>query len=81
MKKSLRWDKLLQNIELKTNQPKEFWDNIRRLMVSTSEASSYLKNEYGAKSHKDIEKEEIFRKTWRDVFRISEEENGKLCNN
>ena len=74
------WNKLLQNIELKTNEPKEFWANIKRLMGSTNETTPYLKDETGAKRYKETEKEEIFRKTWSEVFKISEAENRKFCN-
>ena len=43
------WKNLISNIEMKRNEPKEFWGNIQRIMGSKEEQSLYLKDNQGNK--------------------------------
>ena len=73
------WHKIIQTVEIKYNKPREFWADIKKLMGGKEEKITYMKNENGDKLYSDKEKEELFRKEWKNVFRISNEENRKFC--
>ena len=73
------WRKVISDTEIKYNDPKAFWTNIRRLQGGKQEIIPYLKDERGNKIYKDEDKEKQFRKVWKDVFRITEEENRNFC--
>ena len=73
------WKKVIEDIDLKTNEPREFWANIRRIMGGTQEQILYLKNNQGNKCYEDNDKEKLFREIWEQVFQITPEENRLFC--
>ena len=73
------WRKLIENVEIKYKEPKKFWSDIRRLQGGKQEIVPYLKDNRGNKLYKDEEKEEQFRTVWKDIFKITEEENRNFC--
>lgn len=63
----------INNLKSVYNTPKIFWDNINELKGNKTNTSPYIID--NKKLYTEEEKEEVFRKIWRDVFSINPEEN------
>ncbi|KAG0417818.1 hypothetical protein EQH57_0865, partial [Dictyocoela roeselum] len=71
------WNNMIEKTDAERNS-KDFWTSIKRMIGQTSSKQmSYLKDSNNEEVHDDDKKEEIFRRYWREVFKISEEENRR----
>ena len=73
------WKNILQKVEIKYNEPRIFWSQIRMLQGGKQDTTPYIKNARGEKIYEDKEKEKEFRKVWQNIFKISDEENRNFC--
>ena len=71
------WNSRVRNVDLNYGQPGMFWNVVARLLGKSSEAAPYILSN-NVKVFKDDEKELVFRAYWRDVFRITPEENRQF---
>lgn len=71
------WEKEITLLTNTHNNPNLFWSKIKALKVSTNSNPSYILSN-NTKIYEDREKEIIFRNIWKNVFRISEEENEEF---
>ena len=72
------WKSLIRQTEIKYNDPKAFWQKIRKLMGGKNQSIPYMKDAQGNKLYSDTEKEQLFRSTWEEVFQITPEENQQF---
>ena len=75
------WESLIRKIETTKNDPKSFWDSVKRIMGGKVNPTPYLLDEQGNKKYDEKEKEQLFRKIWKDIFCISHQENQNFCQN
>lgn len=73
------WEGLLTQIETDKRDPKKFWSGIKRLMGTSTSEKTHILDENGGKKYEAYEKEQLFRKHWENVFKISPEENLNFC--
>lgn len=72
------WDELIRKTDMERNS-KEFWISVRRMMGGNSKIETrYLKDHNGQDIYDDKGREEIFRRYWSTVFKISAEENEQF---
>ena len=70
-----RWNELVEEAAADVGNPKEFWKKIKNMMGSQQTKVEYITAANGTKKHDDQGKEEALQEKWREVFRISPEEN------
>lgn len=71
-----KWNKLIEDLEIDSKDPKVFWRTIHKMMgTERCNTTNYIKDQNGRKLYSDADKEREFRKRWSKVFDISEEEN------
>ena len=71
-----KWNELIANTDTERNN-KDFWLSIKRMIgKSTSSEMRYLRGHNNEEVYEDEGKENIFRKNWKKIFQISEEENA-----
>ncbi len=68
------WEDKINHILQSSNNPKVFWNKIKLLTGNSTEHTNYLENKNGRKYHTDQQKCSIMEKTWKGIFRITEEE-------
>ena len=60
----------------KTNDPKQFWTSIKKLQGNSNKTNmKYIRDHHNNLIQDPTHIETIFRQHWKDVFRISDEEN------
>ena len=69
------WSSKITKLQEIYRDPKEFWAQVRRLMGSGQAEPPYIINNAGEKLHTNEEKETEFRHIWKNVFRITPEDN------
>lgn len=74
-----RWNDKLQEITEKEKDPKVFWQKINKLKGNKQTSTPYLIDKDGNKKYKEEEKCSLLRETWKDVFRITPEEDADFC--
>lgn len=57
---------------------KTFWTSVNKMLASDTEAIPYIYDQNGNKLYSDEEKQAAFRRQWRKVIIISEEENEEF---
>ena len=68
------WEEIIRKIDGEKGE--DFWRSIRRIWGRKEvKEVGYLRDAQNREVHEEGEREEIFRKHWERVFRISEEEN------
>ena len=74
------WEDLIKKIDLHKNDPKIFWENIRRLMGGKDNGPpSYILDKNNVKIYKTEDKLKIFKETWEEeIFQITEVENREF---
>ncbi len=76
------WEERIKDISDNSKNSKDFWNKIKILKgKKMSHVNNYLKDNNGNKYHSDQEKCNLMEKTWRDVFRITEEEENTFDKN
>lgn len=68
------WEDKLNSIIEGSKDSKSFWSKIKILKGKNGAYTNYMVDEDGNKFYTDKEKCNIMEKTWKDVFRITEEE-------
>lgn len=74
IQKNEEWDTLIENIDENTD-PKKFWKLMKMANGKEKIRAPYVKDTNGDKLYDDEEQELAFRNIWKQVFKISEEEN------
>ena len=69
------WLRKINKIQNIYNDPKTFWANIRKMMGGTNNNTPYIINNNNEKLYTDREKEGEFQNIWRNIFKISDQEN------
>ena len=69
------WEALVSRTESHYDDPAKFWKDIKRLSGKTYAQDTYLFNERREKMWTAPEKEAVHRRYYKDIFRITEEEN------
>ena len=74
------WEDLIKKIDLHKNDPKIFWENIRRLMGGKDNGQpSYIWDKNNIKICKTEDKLKIFKEVWEEeIFQITETEKKRL---
>lgn len=73
------WQELLKKTEKTYKQPHIFWKEIRRLMGTEQNNTTYLLDPQGTKLITDEDKANEFRRHLKNIFQITEEENNNFC--
>lgn len=73
-----RWSSEINKMQDVYNDPRKFWDKVRRLMGGSKDVPPYISDERGNKYYSDDEKEGQFRHIWTDIFRITDEEEANF---
>lgn len=74
--KTESWNELIKNTE---RNSKDFWKSIKRMIgQNTITEQRYIKGNHNEDIYEDEEKEQIFRNYWKNIFKISEEENNQF---
>jgi hypothetical protein len=74
--KTQTWNDLIEKTDIETNS-KDFWQSIKRMIGrTTTKEQKYLKGHNNEDIYDSDKKEELFRKYWETVFKISDEENA-----
>ncbi len=68
------WKNKINNIIEISKDSKAFWNQIKLLKGKNIIHANYMEDEEGNKYYSDKEKCTVMEKTWRDIFRITEEE-------
>ena len=68
------WENKMDFLHSIYNDPKKFWQNIKRLRGITTSSTTYLISQNN-KIYEDKDKEPIYRHIWSNIFKISPEEN------
>ncbi len=71
-----RWENNITNLIQISKDTKTFWSKIKLLRGNNSTHTNYLVDQYGNKYYTNREQCNIMEETWRDVFRITEEEEN-----
>ena len=72
------WEDKMNNISINCKNSKQFWNKIKILKGKKSTYTNYMKDNEGRKYYSDKEKCNLMENTWKDVFRISEEEDNNF---
>lgn len=72
--KNEEWNKMIDNINY-SEESKTFWKHINQLEGKEKTKTPYVKDTHGNRIYDDDKKEKAFRNLWRQIFKISEEEN------
>lgn len=72
-----KWEHIINRINEDKN-PKTFWASINKLCGTNKQKQPYILDQNGRKLYEDEEIEEAFRKQWKNIFKISEEENEEF---
>ena len=75
------WNNKIQQVNSLYKDPAKFWDNVKLLMGGKGIKNSYILDRNHTKLHEPCDKEREFRSIWRNVFRISDEENQNFDHN
>lgn len=70
------WEDKIKDISENSKNSKDFWNKIKTLKGKNTTQTNYLKDEEGNKYYSDKEKCQLMEKTWKNVFRITEEEDN-----
>ncbi len=70
------WEDKIKDISENSKNSKDFWNKIKTLKGKNTTQTNYLKDEEGNKYYSDKEKCQLMEKTWKNVFRITEEEEN-----
>lgn len=73
------WDRILTQIEGKKRDPKQFWTDIKKLMGTTTMANTHILDENGNKKYEPKDQEPVFRRHWKNVFKINDQDNLHYC--
>ena len=72
------WEDKINYISKNCKNSKDFWSKIKILKGKTTTNINYMKDKDGNKYFTDKEKCDLMEKTWKDVFRITEEEDNNF---
>lgn len=72
-----KWDELINNLDTNKN-PKDFWISIKKMIGNDKQILTFIKDQNGIPLYTDKEIESAFRREWKNVFRISDEENDEF---
>ena len=75
------WEDKIKYISENNKNSKDFWNKIKILKGKTTTQTNYLKDEEGNKYYSDKEKCHLMEKTWKNVFRITQEEENHFDKN
>ncbi len=70
------WEDKISNIIQNSKDPKAFWNKIKLLRGNNAQHTNYLQDKDGNKHYTDKQKCTIMQQTWRDIFRITEDEEN-----
>ena len=75
---SKNWEDKINKISENSKNSKQFWNKIKILKGKKTIYTNYMKDTEGKKYFSDKEKCNLMEKTWKDVFRITEEEENNF---
>ncbi len=78
---NLNWENKLKDLMNHSKNSKEFWNKFKTLKGKNVAYVNYMKDSERNKYYSDKEKCDLFEKTWRDIFRITEDEEAKFDRN
>ena len=72
------WNRLIAEMDIEADS-KKFWASVKRLQGNNKDTSAqYIRDHQNNKIYEPQKKEEIFRKYWEKIFKISDEENQRF---
>ncbi len=72
------WEDKISNISINCKNSKHFWNKIKILKGKKSTYTNYMKDTEGKKYYSNKEKCNLMETTWKDVFKITEEEDNNF---
>ncbi len=69
------WEEKINDISINCKNSKQFWNKIKILKGKKTTYTNYMKDSEGRKYYSDKEKCNLMENTWKDVFKISEEDD------
>lgn len=72
------WEDSIDNIIEASKDSKTFWNKIKKLKGKDIIHTNYMKDEEGNKYYSDKEKCKLMENSWKDIFRIKEEEEANF---
>ncbi len=75
------WEDKINHISENSKNSKQFWNKINVLKGKMTVHTNYMKDVEGNKYFSDIEKYNVMEKTWKDVFKVTEEEENNFDKN
>ena len=74
-----KWEEMICKLQAKIKDPKMFWDGIRRLMGGKNTTlPTYVYDEQGGKITEKEAKLDRFIEVWKNIFKITDEENANF---
>lgn len=73
------WNDLIDNID-NTTIAKDFWRAINKLLGTNNQPTHYVKDHNGRKLYENKDIAEAYRREWKNIFRISPDENELFDN-
>ena len=73
------WEDKIQETQASYQDPKQFWESIKRLMGNNTAPPTYLIGRNNEKIHGEKEKEQLFREMFSKIFKIGDIENQEFC--
>ena len=74
-KSALTWERLINDLDLE-DDPTKFWKTLKRLQGNNKQKAPYMTDDDGLKYHSPIEKEQIFRRHFSNIFTDDDELNN-----
>ena len=68
-------ENFINNMDIVSGDVKSFWFNFRKVTGVNHEKESFLLDGRGERVDKDKDKEKLYREIWKEVFKISAQEN------
>ncbi len=75
---SKNWENKINQLSSNSKNSKQFWNKIKVLKEKKESHTNYMKDTEGNKYFSNKEKCNLMEKTWKDVFKITEEEQNKF---
>ncbi len=74
----INFENKINNIIDITKDTKEFWNKIKLLKGQRTKHTNYLEEKAGNRYHTNKEKPYIMENTWKEIFKINEEEKSYI---
>lgn len=73
------WEQMVSDIEKDYRNPSKFWKGVQRLLGSEAKSTPYIITDNGTRLFEEKAQEAEFRNYWKEIYKISDEENLDFC--